>query len=384
MKIYWSVVSCFMLSIILNSCDETVETQILSQSDAFSFTAMPEVATRATDIAFEEGDKIGVYAVKRHGNNVGTLLSSGNFADNKQYVFQDGHFVPVTPDDIIYAPTGEKTDFYAYYPYQPDIDPTALSMDVQANQSEVTNYKASDYLWSRAEGGYITTDKPINFIFSHIMGKIEVIVNKGGASVNSGNFFSYLSQKGNLQTGTLQITSSSKSSVNMLLGSENDAQYVFWALVPGGDVIASGDEFSFITSDGTKKYVTSKEYDIISGKTNRFVMDVITWNYTFTASPSVIGFESKGGSKPITITSYRTKVLNGVPTAVTEPVSYTTSITGSGATGYNVSGNSVIASENHTTDYRDATLIITQDGGNTSPISINLEQEPSIDIDTEV
>ncbi|MFT0577751.1 BACON domain-containing protein [Bacteroides thetaiotaomicron] len=62
---------------------------------------------------------------------------------------------------------------------------------------------------------------------------------------------------------------------------------------------------------------------------------------------------------------------------------YTSAVSGAGASGFSVSGTSVIASENPTTDFRDATVTFTQTGSGKTA-TITLEQERKISIDTEI
>ena len=110
---------------------------------------------------------------------------------------------------------------------------------------------------------------------------------------------------------------------------------------------------------------------------------VITYEYSFSVSPTFLSFSSKGESKNFTVSSTRVKFINGTSTGTTENVNYTSSVSGADASGFTVSGTSVTASENPTTDFRDATLTITQTGSGKTA-TITLEQERKISIDTEI
>ena len=61
--------------------------------------------TRATDSAFEQGDKVGIFVV----NEPDTFVASGNYVDNMGFTYSGGW----TPDSAIYwlNPT-TKASFY--------------------------------------------------------------------------------------------------------------------------------------------------------------------------------------------------------------------------------------------------------------------------------
>ena len=109
----------------------------------------------------------------------------------------------------------------------------------------------------------------------------------------------------------------------------------------------------------------------------------ITYEYSFSVTPTFLSFSSKGGTKSFTVTSTRVKFVNGTSTGTTENVNYTSAVSGVDASGFTVSETSVIASENPTTDFRDATVTLTQTGSGKT-VTITLEQERKINIDTEI
>ena len=110
---------------------------------------------------------------------------------------------------------------------------------------------------------------------------------------------------------------------------------------------------------------------------------MITYEYSFSVTPTFLAFSSKGETKNFTVTSTRVKYVNGKSTGTTENVNYTSAVSGTDAGGFTVSGSSVIASNNPTTDFRDATVTLTQAGSGKTAI-ITLEQERKISIDTEI
>lgn len=97
---------------------------------------------------------------------------------------------------------------------------------------------------------------------------------------------------------------------------------------------------------------------------------VVTWNYYFTVSPSVLTFASGGEIKYVTVSSYRQKVINGVETTTREDVSWTV-ITRS--FGFHTLRDKVSADPNPANGSRTGTAIYTQEGSNKT-VTIDLAQ----------
>ena len=93
--------------------------------------------TRATDTAFEVGDKVGVYVV----NQPNALVSSGNHVDNMCYTYS-GTWTPDT--EVYWKDNSTKADFYVYHPYGNPTDVSAYSFEVNTDQSKEKDYWASD------------------------------------------------------------------------------------------------------------------------------------------------------------------------------------------------------------------------------------------------
>jgi hypothetical protein len=100
---------------------------------------------------------------------------------------------------------------------------------------------------------------------------------------------------------------------------------------------------------------------------------VVTWNYYFSVTPTSLSFVAGGGTKAVTVTSYRKKVINGVETSTQENVNWTPTVSG---TGFSVSGSNVTASANSATTTRSGTATYTQAGsGKTQAVSLSQEAE---------
>ncbi len=97
---------------------------------------------------------------------------------------------------------------------------------------------------------------------------------------------------------------------------------------------------------------------------------VVTWNYYFTVSPSVLTFASGGETKYVTVSSYRQKVINGVETTTREDVSWTV-ITRS--FGFHTLRDKVSVDPNPANVSRTGTATYTQEGSNKT-VKIDLAQ----------
>lgn len=97
---------------------------------------------------------------------------------------------------------------------------------------------------------------------------------------------------------------------------------------------------------------------------------VVTWNYYFTVSPSVLTFASGGEIKYVTVSSYRQKVINGVETTTREDVSWTV-ITRS--FGFHTLRDKVAADPNPSNGSRTGIATYTQ-GGSNKYVEVDLAQ----------
>lgn len=97
---------------------------------------------------------------------------------------------------------------------------------------------------------------------------------------------------------------------------------------------------------------------------------VVTWNYYFTVSPSVLTFASGGGEiKYVTVSSYRQKVINGVETTTREDVPWTVV----GSSGFHTLRDKVAADPNLSNGSITGTATYTQEGSNKT-VTIDLAQ----------
>lgn len=127
--------------------------------------------TRATDLAYEAGDKVGIFVV----NEPSALATSGNHVDNMGFTYSSV-WTPDTP--IYWLDKSTKAEFYCYYPYAQVANTDAHSFATKADQSTLANYKASEFLWGKT-AGIAPTEEAVNITTNHTFSNALVILKPG-------------------------------------------------------------------------------------------------------------------------------------------------------------------------------------------------------------
>lgn len=166
-------------TLLMVGCENSEDIPVV-EDGVMQIEVLHPSATRATETAFESGDKIGLYATEYNGDVASPLQISGNWANN----------VATTYDGAIWNPakkifwSDNKMDVYGYYPY---MTPTSIDehlWSVQLDQSTpetadaLSGYEASDFLWGKATG-VSQTDGDVQLEFKHRCSKLVVKLVKG-------------------------------------------------------------------------------------------------------------------------------------------------------------------------------------------------------------
>ncbi|MDE6858240.1 MAG: fimbrillin family protein, partial [Alistipes sp.] len=157
-----TILSLVMAAGALTSCQTTDET-----ASAPGKVAIAPVITRATEVNFEAGDRIGLTIVK----------GGAAYADNSLLTFTGNVF---TGELTWYDEALESSTLMAYYPY--DTAGTPTSFTVAADQSGA-GYGASD-LMASVKSGVAPSASAVSMVFKHMLTKIVVdITNETGAGI---------------------------------------------------------------------------------------------------------------------------------------------------------------------------------------------------------
>lgn len=177
MKKIFSILT--VATLLMVGCENSEDIPVV-EDGVMQIEVLHPSATRATETAFEGGDKIGLYATEYNGDVASPLQISGNWANN----------VATTYDGAIWTPAKKifwsenRMDVYGHYPY---MTPTSIDehlWSVQLDQSTpetadaLSGYEASDFLWGKATG-VSQTDGDVQLEFKHRCSKLVVKLVKG-------------------------------------------------------------------------------------------------------------------------------------------------------------------------------------------------------------
>lgn len=175
----FKIIALSMLMFGAVSCSDEPAQPSASNEDGkvkmqFSFNH-PE-GTKATETAFEKNDMVGVFV----SETLKPLEIAGNVVNNEKLTFDGSSWSSKRP---LYWDEGEFNVF-AYYPYLDeiksitDLDFAVKSDQRDSNESGISAYEASDFLFASAKK-ITATSNPVNLQFSHIMSKLTVKLIKG-------------------------------------------------------------------------------------------------------------------------------------------------------------------------------------------------------------
>ena len=334
----------------LQGCENEEGTAIHSRDTvSFEFDAG---GARATETTFETGDAIGVYAAVRMSSAPATLKTSGNYADNKRFVWNGSQFVADGDANEIAA--GYETDYYAYYPYREDMgNPLDYDFSIQGDQRE--GITLSDFMYAANRSG--TTDKVITLAFSHRLSRLQVTYTPEAGEALSGVTIQRAKATANINLGTgTANTLGATSDIRMY----NDGG-TFTAVIPAQARDADGTFLTLLFADGTKKdYTLTAKKEFLAGHTTVIPFMGKELQYTFTVSPETIGSGYSGGIYNYETVSNKYYSINGKPLPGTEsPLDYTVSTTDVWITP-DKAGKTIKVAENLNTAPRNGKVLFTQ------------------------
>ena len=334
----------------LQGCENEEGTAIHSR-DTVSFE-IDAGGARATETTFETGDAIGVYAAVRMSSAPATLKTSGNYADNKRFVWNGSQFVADGDANEIAA--GHETDYYAYYPYREDMgNPLDYDFSIQGDQRE--GITLSDFMYAANRSG--TTDKVITLAFSHRLSRLQVTYTPEAGEALSGVTIQRAKTTANINLGTgTANTLGATSDIRMY----NDGG-TFTAVIPAQARDADGTFLTLLFADGTKKdYTLTAKKEFLAGHTTVIPFMGKELQYTFTVSPETIGSGYSGGIYNYETVSNKYYSINGKPLPGTEsPLDYTVSTTDVWITP-DKAGKTIKVAENLNTAPRNGKVLFTQ------------------------
>ena len=169
--------------LVMTGCSDDLFSGDDSRGSGNRITLSGEIDQLAVTRVNDSG-VMGVYIVDYNGNTPGTLLSSGNHADNVRHTYDAANAKWNSSFDIYWKDNHTPIDVYGYYPYGSPEDVDAYPFTVQRDQSQPSadgvmgGYEASDFLWGKV-ADVAPTDKVIRLPMSHRMANARVTLTEG-------------------------------------------------------------------------------------------------------------------------------------------------------------------------------------------------------------
>lgn len=160
-KLLFSMVA--LAGLLMASCsNDPVQEPAVKQGKAISLQASMADFTRATDTAFEEGDKIGLY-----------IFTNETYLNNVAYTFAANAFTAAT-EQVWYEDETLQSQVVAYYPYAASAAADTHTFTVASAQTTHAAYTASDLMVATTTA--TPTENAINLPFKHMLSKVNLTV----------------------------------------------------------------------------------------------------------------------------------------------------------------------------------------------------------------
>ena len=139
---------------------------------AVQFTGGISVNTRASGLAWADGDRIGIFMTGANQSLSADAIKEG--VDNVCYQTSGSiAFSPISGGKTIYYPIDGDVDFYSYYPYT-----TVSNYKVALNVADQTNQEAIDFMYAKTTGRNKATPQ-VDLRFSHMLSRLILNVQPG-------------------------------------------------------------------------------------------------------------------------------------------------------------------------------------------------------------
>lgn len=238
----------------------------------------PSLTKVSTDTQFKSnwdvGDEIGITVVKHSADGEGTLLSSGNYADNIRLTYnEEGIWKLDDRVELLYPNDGSLLDFHAYYPYKEDLKlVNTLSFDICTDQNSEDGQ--TDILFAKMKNIAKSKDN-VNLKFSHVLSLIQVKIPSPGKGFGPGPETDvllsnqYTDAKLHLHSGKIMNSSLNKSTIRMKRieqkgSADYYSSYIYQAIICP-QTLKEGQEIIFKLNDDVSSYKTPSNTDLLSG-----------------------------------------------------------------------------------------------------------------------
>ena len=249
-----------------------------------------QVASRANDAGFCNGDAVGIYAVNYVDGAAGAMVNEGNQADNVRFIFNFDEYRWVPDYDIYFLDDKTAVDIIGYYPYNSNVDNVAAypfevaqKQNTDATSGQMGGYEASDFLWGKAENIAPTTSR-IKLLFQHRMAGVQVSLVEGSdwgegewAQVSKDILVTNTKRNATINLATGEVTATGDVQATGIIPFADNGE---WRAVVVPQTVCSGTPLLSITVDGVPYLYKYKvegvltDFDYAPGKLHKFTVKV--------------------------------------------------------------------------------------------------------------
>lgn len=222
---------------------------------------------------FKIGDEIGLFVTARTNEDTPVYPTNDNcIGTNLKFVMKETGWTPVDENNVIvWDETGIVYDFFAYFPYIENADPSAIIGSISPNQSGLADYHRSDFMIAANTEG--KTNTKVELLFKHVLSRMDIeLAPETVSNVNSG-----------LVNNAIKSYSVSLTDQTAVKGEESDkeniqmyqtGQNTFSVLLPPQKFEAGSTIFTF--SIGSKSYAVKydTEVELLSGNVSRHKINI--------------------------------------------------------------------------------------------------------------
>lgn len=230
---------------------DLVKSEILLRS---AVVQVPSIDQSSQNTQFAAGSKIGLF-VTDHAATPAELYS------NKELNADGSGLMAVKPNENMYYGSNDLVNIYAYYPFHAAATlSNALPFSVLADQSNVSNYQASDLMWGVPVSNPVKrTTNAVNIGFLHKLTKVTVKLISGAGSPNlKGATVTILnilpSTTLNVKTSEIAAASGTAASIKMATFASDATTFDCSAVVVPQTVVATNQLIEVLLANGGKLY----------------------------------------------------------------------------------------------------------------------------------
>lgn len=302
---------------LLCSCVKTEKLEINDQSVVTFNTSQ----SRATQTAWETGDKIGIFMVRESAPGVWEAIVDDAF--NKCYSTNgDGVFTPATANDAIKAPKdGNAVNFVAYYPYDADLPqttPCLYGLDMTLQDDAKTNFLVSRNLQGvKVNKTVLTLDfiKPLAKVVINVRTSMTAELLKGMTVAIDG--VKYDKADYALLSTTNDLANVQSSRAETMARVSADGKLAEATLLCAPNALSDDARFVFTLAGGRElTYKLTEQVNLASGVRYTYnirLKDVNETNFIDVLPAEVLDFKIEGGTRMLSILSDASWSIKSAP-----------------------------------------------------------------------